>query len=223
MALQQGSFQGIDSADITMKGNFAFCSKLLEESESRSIVNRPDINALLDNLVQHHILCPEAAQSFCDHAKSVYPDQSVFDPYLHGCTYMPLNDAMDLQKAIGEDKHIFICEDDCMGNLPQHDICCKINWPHNILLCQKLDKDNFGASFPIIPPLFSSNGDAQLLWVLCGVYSRVKELWRKTTNIPLFWTSLWHGWILLFVGRHCFPELCKNHTKKNPFKVSHID
>ena len=47
---QQGSFQGIDTCDVTDFGDFSFCSVILDESESRSIMNRPDINSLLDNL-----------------------------------------------------------------------------------------------------------------------------------------------------------------------------
>ena len=47
---QRGSFQGIDTCDITDFGNFSYCSYLLDESESRSIMNRPDINSILDNL-----------------------------------------------------------------------------------------------------------------------------------------------------------------------------
>ena len=47
---QRGSFQGIDTCDVVMFGNFSFPSMLLDQSESRSIQYRPDINALLDTL-----------------------------------------------------------------------------------------------------------------------------------------------------------------------------
>ena len=47
---QRGSFQGIDICDVTNFGEFNYCSVLLDESESRCIKSRPDINALLDML-----------------------------------------------------------------------------------------------------------------------------------------------------------------------------
>ena len=49
---QRGSFSGIDTCSITNVGKFDFTSILLGESEARSIICRPDINALLNNLVK---------------------------------------------------------------------------------------------------------------------------------------------------------------------------
>ena len=48
MSEQTGSFQGIDTCDATSFGDFSYCSTLLDESESRSIKYRADINSLLD-------------------------------------------------------------------------------------------------------------------------------------------------------------------------------
>ena len=47
MSEQRGSFQGVDTCSVTNFGDFSFTSVLLDESESRSIALRPDINALL--------------------------------------------------------------------------------------------------------------------------------------------------------------------------------
>ncbi len=47
---QRGSFQGVDTCDVTNFGDFSFCSVLLDDSELRTIKHRPDINALLDSL-----------------------------------------------------------------------------------------------------------------------------------------------------------------------------
>ena len=48
MHQQRGSFQGIDTCDIQMFGRFDFTSRLLDQSESLSISNHVDINALLE-------------------------------------------------------------------------------------------------------------------------------------------------------------------------------
>ena len=50
MCEQQGSYQGVDTCDVIDFGDFGFISILLDESESRSIKFRPDINSLLDFL-----------------------------------------------------------------------------------------------------------------------------------------------------------------------------
>ena len=46
---QRGSFQGVDTCDVTDFGDFSFTSVLLDESESRSVKNRPYINSLLNH------------------------------------------------------------------------------------------------------------------------------------------------------------------------------
>ena len=48
---QRGSFQGVDTCSATTFRDFSYCSFLLNESESRSIKYRADINSLLDNLI----------------------------------------------------------------------------------------------------------------------------------------------------------------------------
>ena len=48
-----GSFNGIDTCSMTNFGKFGFYSSLLNEAESRSIVNRPDINALINHLMKN--------------------------------------------------------------------------------------------------------------------------------------------------------------------------
>ena len=53
---QRGFFQGIDTCDVTSVGKFAYLSVLLDESESRTIVCRSDINALLENLHREKLL-----------------------------------------------------------------------------------------------------------------------------------------------------------------------
>lgn len=46
---QKGSFQGIDTYDVTNYGDFGYVDYNLDESEARSIRFRPDINMLLDD------------------------------------------------------------------------------------------------------------------------------------------------------------------------------
>ena len=49
---QRGTFNGIDTCSITNCGQFDFTSRLLHESECKSIMFRPDINGLLSQLCE---------------------------------------------------------------------------------------------------------------------------------------------------------------------------
>ena len=68
MSEQTGSFQGIDTCDIRSFGDFSYCSILLDESESRSIKYRPDINCLLDQLVTDGYLSPTTVKAMRERA-----------------------------------------------------------------------------------------------------------------------------------------------------------
>ena len=52
----RGTFQGIDTCNITTVGNFSFPSIILEESELHTIKTRPDTNVLFRNLRREKFL-----------------------------------------------------------------------------------------------------------------------------------------------------------------------
>ena len=58
---QRANFKGIDTCDISSYRRFDFNSSLLSKFEAVSIVNRPDINALLNQLVEEKIISKETA------------------------------------------------------------------------------------------------------------------------------------------------------------------
>ena len=91
---QRGSFQGIDTCDVTNFGDFGYCSKLLNESESRSIKHRPDINALLDNLVSDNLMSPGTVKHMREWAMTSGPSDDVMEKCLHGATYVGLEYAL---------------------------------------------------------------------------------------------------------------------------------
>ena len=47
---QRGSFQGIDTCNVCSVGDFSFPSIILDESESRTIINISDITVQFDEL-----------------------------------------------------------------------------------------------------------------------------------------------------------------------------
>ena len=65
---QRGTFNGIDTCKITSHRNFNFRSVLLRNAEIRSIINRPDINALLSHIVEEGTMSKFVAEGKRVHA-----------------------------------------------------------------------------------------------------------------------------------------------------------
>ena len=92
---QSGTFNGIDTCSTANFGNFDFTSKLSRESEARSIIHRPDINAHLTHLRKEgHIseFVKTGRRAFAmDFASSVD-----FARFSKGATYVPLQSSIIL-------------------------------------------------------------------------------------------------------------------------------
>ena len=58
---QRGSFNGVDTCNISSYRKFDFVSSLLTKFESVSIVNRADINSLLNQLVEERVMSKSVA------------------------------------------------------------------------------------------------------------------------------------------------------------------
>ena len=81
---QRGSFQGIDTCDITSVGYFSFPSILLDESQLRTIINIPDINVLLKKLQSEKFLTANAISAMRERAKELHPDPTFLKPCYGG-------------------------------------------------------------------------------------------------------------------------------------------
>ena len=86
---QRGTFNGIDTCNITSYRNFYIRSELLTDAESRFIINRPDINALLSQMVEEGSMSKFIANSNKVHAYIKYGSFD-FGSYCSGATYVPL-------------------------------------------------------------------------------------------------------------------------------------
>ena len=138
---QRGSFNEIDTCNLASFGHFDICSKLLNDNESRSIGNRPDINTLLNKYVDEYKMPKEYANSMRESAKQMN-DEIDFKKYTYGSTYVPLEAAMILQREINE-KSIKVMWDnrdvDDDGNeLPNVTFNIRKVWPKVIFPVQKM-------------------------------------------------------------------------------------
>ena len=94
---QRGSFNGIDTCNISTYRKFDFNSSLLSAFESSSILNRPDKNALLRQLVDENVISKSVAVGKRDFACETYSNYD-FDKYCKGATYVPFDVALAMHK-----------------------------------------------------------------------------------------------------------------------------
>ena len=217
---QRGSFQGIDTCDVTDYGNFGICSVLLEESESRSIMHRPDINSLLDRLGNDMSLSQVTINGFRKRAKEVCPPDDVIAKCLVGATYVSLEDAMELQVEIGTDQGIrvkLLENDQGIQNV----VDTRHNWIQSIIHCQRNDKEGYGAIFPVVPQFRYNDTDTRQLWIVSGMLLCVKELWYLTDKYEMD-VSNWHGWVLSYLTRKCFPGITIKSHNMNPIRSTYV-
>ena len=109
---QKGSFQGIDTCDICNYGDFTFLSKLLNESESRSISNRADINDLLDKFEKNGFIAKRIIDDMREMASKKEYSYDFLKRYMIGATYLPLQDCLKLQGNLNDTNLIQITRED---------------------------------------------------------------------------------------------------------------
>ena len=129
----------------------------------------------------------------------------------HGAMFVPLHIALSLSIT----SNVTLCIRGQWSEVLQ------ILWPLYLYPCQK--ECSYGACFPVISPLKSSNVDTRLLWSICSMLSKVESLWYMVATSTLD-VHQWCGWALVFLTKICFPHIqCQHHQDNiDPFKFSSI-
>ena len=227
---QKGSFQGVDTCDITNFGDFSKTSILLDENESRSIMNRPDINVLLTNLQKQNVITEFSVNGFRERAKIGCPSEDVIRSHVDGSTYISAENAMKIQQNISEDQCIRIKLDDTLDD-DEYDenvsvneptiITCKRNWPPFIVFSQLVDSEGYGCNFPLVPYFNKKSIGCQIIWSLSEMLTKIPHLWLLTDEITNS-ISQWQGWLLTYLATRSFPSYAIKGDSKNPFKRTFV-
>ena len=166
---QRGNFNGIDTYSITQFRNFKITYFLLQENESRSICDRPDINTLLDHFGKENLIPFEYGINNRNIAKS--QTQTI-----------DLNDLCYNAKYISAKKDILIQQTDdivpvvCDGSLNEeenetvniiHTSYMTSQYPSTLYPCQKYN--DYGAISYMISLFSSFNKNTFMLWMLFGM------------------------------------------------------
>ena len=215
---QRGTFNGIDTCSVTTFHNFALTSNLLRENEHRSIVNRPDINNLLDKLCVEKKLPSTFVQNIRENARNECRDID-FQYYMSGATYVPVSAALDIH-LVAKQKPLTVIWDDRGENLPPIQQYCKKAFPSVIFPLQKVSP--YGTPFPPIPKYTYRAESTLILWILSGLMTRVEILWQNIGKVILR-QSGWEGWMLAHLTKKCFSSTNFKSENTDPFQVRFIN
>ena len=97
---QMGSFQGVDTCNVTSVCDFAHNSHLLHQAERLYVAHRPDIVSLLSDLRKKKKISTLLEESIIDDAKSNKLPDHIMSRYLDGSTFVSLKDAMMMQELL---------------------------------------------------------------------------------------------------------------------------
>ena len=86
-------------------------------------------------------------------------------------------------------------------------ICTLFMTPQYPSILYPLQQYNDHGAIPyMIPLLSSSNINIFLLWMLCGMLTRIEKIWKMISNIKLC-QSKWYGWVLTYLSNEYFTHI----------------
>ena len=148
------------------------------------------------------------------------PPEDVVQSCIMVSTYIDIKDSMQLQYEVGQDKSIKVIIDNPIPGRPNV-VYTRRNWMQSIIHCQKIDNGKYGDRFPDIPEFYSKITDTRILWFLSDMMVCVKTFWLNTDKCEIK-VSNWHGWLLTYLTKACFPGVRLKDESNNPFKHKFI-
>ena len=79
----------------------------------------------------------------------------------------------------------------------------------------------FGVIFPKVPMFNTSDSNSMLTWMISVLLVRVERLWKAVCGMHLR-TSKCHGWLLVYLHKHCFAIGRSYQNKNDPFKYQYV-
>ena len=121
----------------------------------------------------------------------------VIDNLSSGATYVPIETALNM--GYDKSRDVFWDDDD-----PVKKRSMTPCFPSNLYPVQSCNQyGSIPHTLLIFQPKGDSSQDTSMLWLLCGLLTRIQELWTLVYNIQLY-QSQWHGWLLTYISKKCF-------------------
>ena len=137
----------------------------------------------------------------------------------YGATYVPAKIAIQMQQTDHIVPVVWDGSSNEEENKTENIICTLYMTPQYPAILYPLQKYDDHGAIPYMIPLFSSsNKNTFMLWMLCGMLTRIEEIWKLTSNTKLY-QSKWHGWVLTYLSSKCFTHINTQVKKRNRFQL----
>lgn len=209
MYRQNFSMKGVESINLSTQSDFGHHSLLLWESEARSIANRSDLTAHLNNLALEKKLSPDQVNAMSQYAIK-YCSKVDMANLAFGSTYVPLEVAMLMQKE-ANDRLIVVV--DASGSETS-----RFNrvWYSYLYPCQSMN--SHGAQF-ISVPKFSRNSTSWSIWQLSAMFLCIEPLWKILSTKEFYLEHSWYGFLMSYLSKNCIMFNSRRQQKSDVFKV----
>jgi hypothetical protein len=180
MNLQCFDYSGMDSMTIKTEGCFQSFSPMLGFHETLSIAGRTDINCLLEKNQIEGIMIEDLVDNLRESTRVNFPTGSL-DEFRQGCTYIPVEDAVNLQLDISGDRMIKATRKRKIeGNhFVEDDIICPRTWSPIINYVQMEDSFEYGYPMKAIDRYHNvmPHMTSMMTWATTGLIIGSKDLW----------------------------------------------
>ena len=177
-------------------------------------------------------MTPEYLQSMEDYGKHAYPDDLIM-PLIHGSTYLPIDDAIDLQMDSTQDENVLITihknarNSLIAGTVTTDVMSAKTSWLPMINYVQIEDLTRYGYPMKAIED-YTSRVEQQptmMLWSLIGCMVSCKELWRVVDQQPENFNDYWwDAYVLTHITwKYLKHAQLANPKAKTPFKKRNLN
>ena len=201
LAMQRGSFAGIDLCCLKSSGDFRSRSAILHSHEALSLACREDIRALLDQLERDGFVSGETARGFRKASSTEHHDGGATSrsEYSSGSTFVTFLDCMKMQRELATVHEITI---QVFNHHVLQYVTFTPNWLRSIVWIHPCD--DHGALFHSIPNILTQRQthgrDVRLMFVLLAAVTTLPFLWEHlAANIRT--GQDWPGFFLTYATR----------------------
>merc|ERR1711923_608825 len=177
MDVQEASYSGVASCNITTSGRFTRPSTMLGCHEMLSIAGRKDINHLVLQNVHEGVMTEHYAWALCSEARQMYPPGSM-DSFRTGATYVGMRDSMTLQiESQNKTIPVIVKRKNRRGQDEEVTIAVQRSWSPLINFLHTEDPTLYGTPPKAIRNYWGRQNNAtMMLWAVSSAIAGCKEL-----------------------------------------------
>jgi hypothetical protein len=218
-----GNYEGLDTLILANRGRFNINNEVADERDCLALAGRNDLQWHMKRMAQQNIIPDWVVNDRLIYSSRRFPEevvQAVRTDFCYGGTFVTLEDAMELESSLRNNRGsvIAITREEENG-ISTNRVCHFIpSWPNAIVWVHPFD--SYGAKFPYVPSTARGSNetfDSRIVWALSSLAVTVPPLWKilakNVTN-----NEDWYGWLLAYATRRCLVTKSVGAGRNNPFR-----